>query len=247
MQSGSLKSKKILGISVTTSPKKEILEYTQKYLEKSPEKPLFIATPNPEQMVLAQEDSRFAKILNQADVAIPDGIGLAWAAGVARVPGVELMEELVAIAAGRGYPIGLIGGRRGVAVEALECLIRKFPALSGWAVEPEEKTIGEIIKKIADFNTRLVFVGLGVPKQEYFIERIVHSSVHYSLCTVHSLVLMSVGGAFDMIAGRTPRAPRAIGAAHLEWLWRLVHEPWRFRRQLALLKFLWLVLRKKLA
>jgi len=238
----SLKSKKILGISVTTETKETILEYIEKYLEKLSEKPFIIVTPNPEQIVFAQNDKRFLEILNQADGAIPDGIGLALAMRVKRIPGVEFMEDLIRLAAKRGYGVGLIGGKDGVAVQALECLSRKHSGLKGWAEDPGELPIRPIrpitqsdqliIEKIQKTNTRLVFVGLGAPKQEFFIEKL-----------NAPVVAMAVGGAFNMIAGRTPRAPRAIGAFGLEWLWRLVHEPWRFRRQLALLKFLWLVTR----
>lgn len=245
-----LKSKKILGISVTIETKEDILEYIGKYLEKLSEKPMVIVTPNPEQIVEAKRDPHFAKILNQADVTLPDGIGLAFVIKQERVPGVEFMEDLVKLAAGRGYPIGLIGGRGNIAVEALECLQAKYPGLKGWAIEPEEKTIGEIGRKITNTKTRIIFVGLGAPKQEYFIEAISHqlSAIRRSedgrLKTDDSCIMMSVGGSFDIISGRTPRAPHAIQAVHLEWLWRLFREPWRFRRQLALFKFLWLLASK---
>ncbi len=236
-----LKSKKILGISVTTDSKKNILEDIEKYLEKSSEKPLIIATPNPEQIVEAQSDPLFAKILNQADVSLPDGIGLALAMGIKRIPGVEFMEDLVASAAKRGYPIGLIGGRAGVAVEALECLSRRTSGLKGWAFDPgniDLSTLGDlgnVCEKIRKTNTRLVFVGLGAPKQEYYIAR---------LARQYPMVMMSVGGAFDMIAGKTPRAPFFFRAIGVEWLWRLLREPWRWRRQVALVKFLWLLASK---
>ncbi|MEK9143275.1 MAG: WecB/TagA/CpsF family glycosyltransferase [Patescibacteria group bacterium] len=258
-----LKLKKILGISITTESRKSILEYVEKYLGKTSEKrkkPFVIVTPNPEQIVAAQDDPHFAENLNNADVAIPDGIGLALAMRLARIPGVEFMEDLVKLAAGRGYTIGLIGGRGNIAVEALECLTRKFSGLSGWAIEPEEKTIEEIIKKIEDSKTRLVFVGLGAPKQEYFIARLAHDMsfrppsrnpekkgwIPGQARDDKRIVFMSVGGSFDMIVGRTPRAPHAIGAFGLEWLWRLGREPWRWKRQVALLKFVWLVFGEKL-
>ncbi len=241
-----LKSKKILGISITTETKKNILEYIRKYLEKSSEKPCIIATPNPEQIVLAQKDKQFLEILNQADVAIPDGIGLALVIRVKRIPGVELMEDLVKLAAIRGYPIGLIGGRGNIAVDALECLQARYPGLKGWVLDPGEVDLGnlgdlgDLREKIQKTKTRIVFVGLGAPKQELFIEQLTHSPIHPF---THPLVFMSVGGAFDIISGRTPRAPWIVRNMGLEWLWRLVHESWRFRRQLALLKFLWLVTR----
>lgn len=279
-----LKSKKILGISVTTSPKKEILEDIGKYLEKSSvgslkssekhQKPLIIVTPNPEQIVLAQEDRDFARILNQADVALPDGEGLVVAirllgqsSVVRRIAGVEFMEDLVVMASLRGYTVGLIGGRGGVAVKALECLRRKYPRLNGWADESgdinnsyNDYNYYNCYKKLKETNTRLVFVGLGAPKQEYFIEEMVrrwllvhrktenvHNAQRTNELTHHSLVLMAVGGSFDIISGRMPRAPAALRAVGLEWLWRLIRQPWRWRRQLRLLQFLWLVVREKLA
>jgi len=268
-----LKSKKILGISITIDSKKTILEYIEKYLEKSSEKPLHIATPNPEQIVYAQKDKHFLEILNQADVAIPDGIGLALAIRVKRIPGVELMEDLVKLAAIRGYGVGLIGGRGNIAVEALECLIRKFPSLSGWAFEPGEidlGNLGNLREKIQKTKTRLVFVGLGAPKQEYYIARLARDlslrgaslgATRQSLdlpagkagiaspserSRNDGVVLMAVGGSFDIISGRTPRAPWIVRNMGLEWLWRLIREPWRWRRQLALVKFIWMIVREKL-
>lgn len=247
----SLKSKKILGIPVTTSPKEEILEEIQKYLEKSSERPMVIATPNPEQIVAAQTNTEFAEVLNQADVALPDGIGLAWAAGCKRVPGVEFMEDLVELAASRGYRIGLIGGRAAVAVRALECLSRRTSGLRGWAIEPGDidlgalGNLGDVVEKIRSTNTRIVFVGLGAPKQEFFIEKL-QETCSRSPVSCLPLVLMSVGGSFDMISGRTPRAPLLFQTMGLEWFWRLCREPWRWRRQLALLKFLWLLAEKSL-
>jgi N-acetylglucosaminyldiphosphoundecaprenol N-acetyl-beta-D-mannosaminyltransferase len=261
--------------------------------EKKAEKPLMIVTPNPEQVVRAQTDKRFAEILNRADIAIPDGIGLVWAMRllngkqkVERIPGVELMEDLVLMAVKRGYPIACIGGRGGAAGAALSCLQRRYPGLAGWAEEPDNTTnskyyqyyqssntingaydpyLREIAQKILKTTTRLVFVGLGAPKQEYFIEKLTMSLRDRSDREAISqndmrsprsvasgdlprddkgrgVVLMSVGGAFDMIAGRIPRAPYVVRSMGLEWLWRLVREPWRWRRQRALLKFIWLVI-----
>lgn len=217
----------------------------------SSKKPLIIVTPNPEQIVYAQDDPHFAKILNKADVSLPDGVGLALVMRLKRIPGVEFMEDLVRLAAQRGYPIGLIGGRAAVAVQALECLKRKNPELTGWAEDPGDVDLGtlgdldDVCEKIGKTNARLVFVGLGAPKQEYFIEKLKVES--FKLKVAAPLALMSVGGSLDMIAGRTPRAPLFLRTIGVEWLWRLGQEPWRFRRQLALVKFLWLVFGKKLA
>ncbi len=271
-----LKSTKILGISVTTESKKSILEYIEKYLEEAisdTRKVIRVVTPNPEQIVRAQKDPHFAKILNQADVALPDGIGLVAAIRlrnfrfqisnlklkIKRIHGVDFMEDLVGLAAKQGYPIGLIGGRGGVAVEALECLKAQYPELVGWAMEPED---GEFLEKIKKTNTRIVFVGLGAPKQEFFMEQLVLSlrakrsnlyqngiatSARRSVGPPRNdgVILMSVGGSFDILARRVPRAPFLIRSLGLEWLWRLGRQPWRLGRQLALLRFIFLVLAEK--
>lgn len=318
----SLHKAKILGIGVTTDSKQSILEEVGKYLKKPAadslqrsaieQKPFVIVTPNPEQVVLAQKDIHFREILNQADVAIPDGVGLLAAmrllvkqsaishqlSAIKRIPGIELMEDLVEIAAKEGVKIGLIGGRDGVAVKALECLQRKHHGLEGIALELPElsiadnrlvwkyygrsimnygmnneqhpiihntnpilhstETVGEYIQKIVQHlveqNVRLVFVGLGAPKQEYVIEAISQQlsansqniSADSGELQAGSCILMSVGGSFDEISGRIPRSPRIIDQMGLKWLWRLVLEPWRWRRQLALIRFVWLVIHEKM-
>lgn len=219
-----LNTGKILGISITKSSKKEILEYIEKYLASQRKKPLVIVTPNAEQLVMAQENPRFAKILNQADIAIPDGFPVARLLSIERIAGVEFMENLAALAAKRHVPIRLIGGRGGVAVEAFECLRKKYPGLE------------------TSKNAQIIFVGLGAPKQEYFIEEF---SKHSELSTKHPLILMAVGGSFDILSGRIPRAPVFMRLIGFEWAWRLFLEPWRLKRQLALLKFLWLVYNRK--
>ncbi len=270
-----LNSKKILGISITTNVKEEILEYFKKCLEntgKTGVKSLTIVTPNPEQVVLAQKNPHFAEFLNRADVAIPDGIGVVWASRIlnpivhiSRITGVELIEELVGLAAKQGYRIGLIGGRGGVAVRALECLEKKHSGLRGWAIDgPElkiqstnqlinqltngkenvEQEINQIADKIRKSGIQIVFVGLGAPKQEYFIEKLKVQMA--KLKQEKTVVFMSVGGSFDEISGRLPMPPKFIDRYGLKWLWRLSLEPWRWKRQLALLEFIWLVLKEKL-
>lgn len=267
-----LSSITILGIRIATSSKKDIFSF----ILSSKKKLLYIVTPNPEQLVYAQKDKHFAQILNNADVAIPDGIGLVVAMrlfsrlptthypstssgsraeprdqlpATKRIPGVEFMEDLVAMAAAKGWPVALIGGRGGVAGEALERLKKKYPGLSGWVRELPELSIGDLgdlsnlsnlsnlREKIRKMKTKLVFVGLGAPKQEFLIERL----MSYVLHPTSPIVFMSVGGSFDIISGRTLRAPWLVRGMGIEWLWRLVREPWRWRRQVALVKFLWLV------
>lgn len=309
----SLHAVKILGINVTISPKKEILEYLRKYITqttknkeqrtKNSAKSLRIVTPNPEQVVLAKRDSHFAQLLNQADVALPDGVGIVWALRFLfyelrtrihdPIAGVDFMENLVSIAAKQRVPIALIGGRGELAVKTLDCLQKKHPDLvgigfsapkfdvvdeklylvnheSGIRNHVKEQSIHNsqfsiqysneaeyfkaLAQRIIDSGVGMVFVGLGAPKQELFIEQLVHSlsfivhrntSKNHDQGTMNPIILMSVGGSFDEISGRLPRPPQMLVNLRLKWLWRLILEPWRIRRQLALLEFVWLVFKEK--
>ncbi|MEK7532966.1 MAG: WecB/TagA/CpsF family glycosyltransferase [Patescibacteria group bacterium] len=242
-------------------------------------KPLVITTPNPEQIVFAQTHQVFRDILNRAYVALPDGVGIVLASrflqkstggksqtGVhERIPGVEFTEDLVRIAGDQGIRIGLIGGSDGLAVQALECLQAIYPGLSGWAMDGPELVLRstedmegpsvsyweDLAEKIRSTQTQIVFVGLGAPKQEYFIETLSRQLSVTRLAEAPAkrvrppIVLMSVGGSFDLLTGRLKRAPVFIRSIGFEWAWRLAQEPWRIQRQTALIQFVWLVLQKK--
>lgn len=292
-----LTHQKILGIRITTSSKHLILEEIKKWLNKPTEVrakngktvhvPRIIVTPNPEQIVLAQRNVWFKELLNRADVALPDGIGLLLASRFVRgswfhvgtdeiqerIHGVDFMQDLVRLAAGQRVRIGLIGGLPGLAVKALECLKEQYPRLDGWADEgpellvdtqgnvegPGEAYWSSLAQRIASTGTGMVFVGLGAPKQEHAISRIVQAmslqgQLKQPLRDRHTesaraekgIICMSVGGSFEMIAGTVKRAPVFIRSIGFEWFWRLMIEPWRWRRQLALIHFMFLVFREKL-
>lgn len=268
----SLKHQNILGVRITTSPRETILEEIKKYLIRgSPtkqaskaksRKPLVIATPNPEQIVYAHTHQSFRDILNQADVTLPDGIGIVLASRFLgssdrstrqttvpqRIPGVEFMADLARLAQQESVRIGLIGGFDGLAVRALECLQAEYPRLKGWAIDGPELVVGaheemegpsascweDLAQKIRLTKTGIVFVGLGAPKQEYVIGQL-------SRTGTYPLILMAVGGSFDILTGRLKRAPLVIRSIGFEWAWRLFQEPWRWQRQLALVKFMLLV------
>lgn len=284
----SLNAVKILGTKITISSKKEILEELEKFIVSRPSSGkniLTVVTPNPEQIVYAARHAHVAKLINRADVAIPDGVGIVWASCLInnsaipkRIPGVEFMEDLVSIAAKRAIPVALIGGRGDVAVEAFECLSRRMQGLKGVGIpapsmqvvqgelKAEQKDnldtyFSAVTRTIALNGVKIVFVGLGAPKQELFIERLCREmslrdrSYGEAISKISerlprfarndNMVIMSVGGSFDIITGRTPRAPVWVRNLGLEWFWRLIREPWRLGRQLALLKFVWLVVRER--
>jgi len=268
-----LNAQEIFGIPITTDSKELILEYIDKYLskfqipnskfQKKSIKPLVIYTPNPEIIAYAQKMPDFKRTVRSAQINLPDGAGVVWACkklksvNVERIAGVEFVQELVSVASRKGYTVGLIGGRRGVAVEALECLQKKYKNLKGWAIDGLEiqwsmvngqwsnkKDIKQFVEKlivqIRRSNTSIIFVGFGFPKQEFLIDAIIN---HQSLTINHRpLVLMAVGGAFDYLAGRIPRAPKWMRDRGLEWLFRLIREPYRLKRQLLGARFFWDIL-----
>lgn len=253
-----LNAVKILKISITSDSKNKILEEIQKYLfenKKNTLKSVKIFTPNTEQLVFANKNRQFGDILNQADISLPDSSGVVWASNILlkkpigkQIPGIDFMQELVGIAQKQHVTIGLIGARDGLAVEALKCLQKTHKNLNGWAIEgpeieetnlPSQSYFSKLGKQIISNNTKIIFVALGPPKQEYFIERLTKE-------IPNGVLFMAVGGSFDIISGRLPRAPKWFRTIGFEWLWRLVLEPWRIKRQLSLLAFVFLVIKEKL-
>ncbi len=153
-----------------------------------------------------------------------------------RVTGVELIEHLGAAAAAQSIPVYLLGGAEGVAADAARALESRFPGLrvagtrSGYFRDDQTP---EVVSDIASSGARLLFVGMGSPRQEYWLAE----NLRETGCGVG----IGVGGSFDVIAGRMARAPRLVRQFALEWLYRLAKEPHRWRRQLALPRFVWLV------
>lgn len=257
-----LDSVNILGVKITSSDKDKILEYILAELEKPKKvrRKIVVFTPNPEQISAANRDSSLKSLLNKADVALPDGMGVVWAAKLlgkpieARISGVDFMESLVKsesvpIKSGPKRPVvtGFFGGQPGVAEKAAECLSRK--AGSGFAgqeiasSDSAKMSIGYASgaydkEKMIHSDIDILFVGLGFPKQERWI--IEHKD------EIPASVIMAVGGSFDFISGRVPRAPLFVRLLGFEWLFRLANQPWRFWRQLRLLHFSALILREAL-
>ena len=240
---------KILGVRVNLISLKKAVSQVEKWLKT--DKQYQIVTPNPEQVVLAQKDLSFKKVLNQANLAIPDGIGLVWAVKaqasnfstkVERVSGVDLMTALCRLARRFGGRIFLLGGRD-AAEKVAKKLKTKFPNLEitshSGAKNIEQESLRErqeIVKKINNFEPHLLFVAYGAPHQEVWIAA--------NLPLLKVKVAMGVGGAFDYISGKVPRAPEFIRNIGLEWFFRLLSQPRRIKRHLTLVKFIRLVMVK---
>lgn len=197
----------------------------------------YIVTPNPEFIMAAQKDLEFKEILNKADLSLPDGAGLKLAADiVCTVAGVDLMDTLCKASADYGFTIGLLGGKDLVAEKTAECLKKKYLGLKVVFAEDggEVDNMGRSLRLPRLPRLDILFVAFGAIKQEKWIAK--------NLSNLPIKAAMGVGGAFDYLSGSIPRAPFFMRVLGLEWLFRLILQPWRIKRQLQLLKFLAMVL-----
>ncbi len=208
-----------------------------------------IATVNPEFVVVAQTNAEFRRVLNATALNVPDGVGLLWAARRLksplreRVTGQEMVDRIAALAAERGDRVFFLGAREGIAERAAAALAAKYPllAIAGcYAGSPAREEEDAIVTRVNAANTQILFVAYGPPQQELWIAR------NAARLAPRVAVAMGVGGTFDTLAGIAPRAPEWIRNAGFEWTYRLLREPRRFRRQLAIPYFMWLVVKKNL-
>jgi N-acetylglucosaminyldiphosphoundecaprenol N-acetyl-beta-D-mannosaminyltransferase len=235
----------ILGIRVDNVTYEEALIRMEGFI--SDGQPHQVVTVNPEFIMTAREDPRFANILNLAHLALPDGQGLLWAARILgtplreRVTGVDTLIGTAALAAEKGYRVYLLGAAEGVAEAAGRELARRYPGLEivgTYAGSPTLDEEEDILNMIWQARPQVLFVAYGAPQQDKWIAR--------NLSRLGVPVAMGVGGAFDFISGQAKRAPRWLQRLGLEWLHRLYHQPWRWRRMLILPKFAWLVFRARI-
>ena len=209
-------------------------------------KPHLIATANAEMIMMAQQDSELASILKQAGLVVPDGAGVVWASRYLghpvpeRVAGYDLSQQLLQKAAQKGYRVYFFGAAPGIAVQAQAAAVERYPGLQIVGVRDGYFTVqeeDEIIAGIQASQSDIVLVALGVPKQEKWLAKNLHR--------LAAPVAMGVGGTFDVMAGVVERAPLWMQQASLEWLYRLLQQPQRFLRMLALPQFVLRVLYAK--
>ncbi|MFN9636078.1 MAG: WecB/TagA/CpsF family glycosyltransferase [Synechococcaceae cyanobacterium] len=200
-----------------------------------------IVTLNAEMTMAALADPELGAVIEAAQLVIPDGAGVVWALGrqgyrVPRSPGIELARRLLEHAAARGWRVALVGAAPATMARLRERLAAEIPglqlALACHGYQGAEAWPG-LERQLLELRPDLVLVALGVPRQETWI---------------HALrpptgLWRGVGGSFDVWAGMKKRAPRWMGALQIEWLYRLLQEPQRWRRMLALPQFAWAVLR----
>jgi len=220
-----------------------------------------IVTPNPEMIVHSNDDPAFKKVLNSASLAVPDGIGILWAAHYlslpkaknklaevmrvvwtlfqvlfkmkaiykvlpSRVTGADLLFKIIEESQKNGWRIYLLGAAPGVANSAVESLLQKYPKAifaGSFAGTPAETHEDELCERINLSEPDILFVAYGSPAQEEWIHRNLHKLEPVK-------VAIGVGGAIDFAAGKAKRAPKLLRNLGLEWFWRLLTEPRRFKR-----------------
>lgn len=234
----------ILGCNIDILNSRQALEKISSII--SAKKGGLVITLNAEIAVQAQANDTLRKVINSADLVTPDGIGVIWGGRQLgydfpeRVTGIDLMISLCRKAAEMGWKIFLLGAAPGVAEAAAQSLVERFPGLviagcrNGYFQEHESCSIA---RDIAALQPDILFVALGAPKQELWIKE-QQDILRIPLC-------MGVGGSFDVIAGVKNRAPGWAIRLNLEWLYRLMAEPSRWKRQLALPRYILAIKKEK--
>ncbi len=240
---------KIFGVRIHNTTLMEVTNLLREYLKG--DKLSVIYTPNTEIVMAAKDDQRLKELLNRADLVIPDGIGLIYGSKIKkkplkeRVTGFDTSMKLLNIANENSYSIFLLGGKDGVSKIAAENIKKDYPniQIAGYQhgyfkgshlglVDTEEEK--EILNTINKLNPDIIFVGLGFPMQEKWIDA--------NKDILNSRVIIGNGGVMDILAGNSKRAPEIYQKFGLEWFYRLMQNPSRIKRQLVIPKFMLQVL-----
>jgi N-acetylglucosaminyldiphosphoundecaprenol N-acetyl-beta-D-mannosaminyltransferase len=234
----------MLGVAIDDVTEDEAIERVVGFLAAGG--PHQLATVNPEFVMEARRNPAFRAALAAADLATPDGFGLLLVAKLrgmplrGRVTGVELAERIAAEGARRGWRLFLLGAAPGVAERAAATLCGRYPQLliaGCYAGSPHPEDDAHVCALVAAAQPDVLLVAYGHPAQELWIAR--------NQPKLHVPLALGVGGVLDYLAGVVPRAPRWVRRLGLEWLYRLVRQPWRWRRILTAVPwFLWTALRE---
>ena len=232
----------ILGVPIHPVTYEGLLDLVTNFVASG--SPHQICTANPEFVMTAQRDPQFMAVLRSADLVLADGAGLLWAAKrqsrelPERVTGSDGIYRLAERAAQVGWKIYLLGAAPGIAERTAEILQQRYPGLhiaGTFAGSPSEADYPEIAARIKNTDPDILLVAYGAPKQDLWIAE--------HMQDLQTPVNIGIGGAFDHVTGARRRAPNWLIRLNLEWLWRLITQPWRWRRQLELPQFVWRVLR----
>lgn len=230
---------KYLGVEVCALNMTQTLEAVNEIIKKRI--PSFIVAINPEKIMKAAEDNGLKKLLNSAALKIPDGIGIVIASKLnhgiikSRVTGIDLMNNICQLADEKGYRVFMLGAKPEVADKASEILKQKYKNINiVGTLDGYFKSDELAVNKIKEVKPDILFVALGSPRQENWITE--------NMSKLEVPLLMGVGGSYDVICGNIERAPQWMCKFGLEWFFRLIKEPWRYKRMLVLPVFLYKVI-----
>jgi N-acetylglucosaminyldiphosphoundecaprenol N-acetyl-beta-D-mannosaminyltransferase len=214
------------------------------FLDEQPPRVHHVCTINPEFVMEARSNPTFRSVLTGADLCTPDGVGIILAGKLlgrpfkGRATGVALVHRLGVLSAKQGYSLYLLGAAPGVAEEAAAFLQAKYPGVriaGTFAGSPDDKSWPDISDRLIATQPDVLLVAYGAPKQDTWI------ASHRDDLPGNIKVAMGVGGVFDYLSGKVQLAPAIIRRIGLEWLFRLIMQPWRWRRILRVFEFALLV------
>lgn len=232
----------VLGVGVDAVDKRSALFLIERFIQHGT--PRIVITADASGIVAAQKDRQFHDVLEKADLVTPDSVGVLWALKRAgrvvpdRASGIELVDDICALSSRKGYRVFFLGAAPGVAEDAADRMRLKHPGVNivgtqdGYFHRDDELAI---VNRIRELKVDVLFVAMGIPKQELFI------SSH--LYEMNAKVSMGVGGSFDVLSGMVKRAPKFIQKLKLEWLWRLCLNPRKWGKVAQLPRFWWMVMR----
>lgn len=227
----------ILGINFDNVNMTEAVDKCKAFL--SSDTGHLIVTPNPEIVMRAKDNPEFKELINNADLVIPDGIGIIKAGNILgtplkeRVAGYDLICNLFEEGKDGSISFYFWGSKPGIAEKAKQKIQEKYPKLNvlgthnGYFNESEEK---EIVEEIKTLKPDVLLVGLGMQKQEMIINKYLNDNMFK--------IGIGCGGSIDVISGEVKRAPKIFIKMHLEWFYRLLKEPTRLKRMMVLPKFI---------
>jgi N-acetylglucosaminyldiphosphoundecaprenol N-acetyl-beta-D-mannosaminyltransferase len=226
----------LLGVPVDALTEAEAVDWVARAIADG--RPRLVISVNPERIMHAARDPAFAAVLRRADLALADGAGVLWAARrlghplPGRVAGVDFVKALAARGASAGWRFFLRGGGPGVAEAAGGVLRQTYPGFVLAGAQPGSPDPGAdaaTTEAVRSSRSQILLLAYGAAAEEAWLARNLERS--------GAVIGLGVGGAFDFISGQARRAPRWMREHGLEWLHRLGRQPWRWRRMLALPRF----------
>jgi len=212
-----------------------------------------IVTVNAQFYVLAEKSSAFRNCLHRAEYLCADGMPIVWICktfggkDVPRIAGVDLIGDLCREGASQGLRVFLLGGRQGTAAATATLLEKKYPGIQiagvvcpPWGFEQNPSALDDVLDAIQSAKPDIVFLALGAPRQELFIDRYIRP--------LGVPIAIGIGGSFEILSGQAPRAPEWMRSKGLEWFYRFAHEPGRLWKRYLIgnAEFVWCVCKWRL-